>query len=278
MPTREDILNKAAAALARAGIESARLDARLLMQHALGISHASLIADAHASISNEEANRFYELFERRKAREPVSRILGWREFRGLAFTLGPGTLDPRADTETLVEEALRQPATRILDLGTGSGAIIVSLLHALPQATGVATDLDAGALQVARANAQRHAVADRLEFITSNWFSALAGRFDLIVSNPPYIPDADIAGLAPEVAAHDPHLALAGGADGLACYRAIIAAAPGFLVPDGRLILEIGQGQEEPVSGLLRQAGFVAIAQQRDLAGIIRVISARFPE
>lgn len=278
MPTREDILNKAAGALARAGIETARLDARLLMQHALAITHADLISDPHAAISNAEANRFYELFERRKAREPVSRIIGEREFRGLAFALGPATLDPRPDTETLVEEALRHAPASILDLGTGSGAIIVSLLHALPAARGVATDISPEALAVARANAARHGVAARLALICSDWFSAVSGRFDMIISNPPYIPEGEIAGLEPEVQAHDPHLALSGGADGLSCYRALIAGAPSFLRPGGRLILEIGQGQERPVSGLLEEAGFAGIEERRDLAGVIRVLAAHFPE
>ena len=278
MPTREDILHKAAASLARAGIATASLDARLLLQHVLGLSHASLIADANVMITDQEANEFYELLLRRQGREPISRILGKREFYGLEFWLNHATLDPRPDTETLVEEALRFKPEKILDLGTGTGAIIISLLANLPNAVAIATDLAPKALEMAARNALAHGVADRLKLIQSDWFAEIDDQFDMIVSNPPYIPEAEITTLEPEVVNNDPHLALSGGVDGLVAYRKIIHAAPAALKPGGRLILEIGKGQETAILGLLAAAGFAGMQQLTDLSGIIRVISAQKPE
>lgn len=282
---REEALRQAARTLETAGIDTPKLDARLLLQHALGLSHASLIASAHDEITQAQLNAFQALITRRAAREPVSRILGSREFHGLTFSLAPDTLDPRPDTETLVTAALTlaqgKKDLRILDLGTGSGAIIISLLHALPCAQGTATDLSQGALDAARANAVMNGVSDRLELRHSNWFAQVHGKFDLIVSNPPYIPDAQVESLSPEVRLHDPHLALKGGPDGLAAYRAIIGAAPAHLHPGGHLLFEIGQGQERDVAALLAAAGFtsptVIASELADLAGIIRVIAGRFP-
>lgn len=282
---REEALRQAAYTLEAAGIDTPKLDARLLLQHALGLSHASLIASAHEEVTQAQLRAFQALITRRTARQPVSRILGTREFHGLTFTLAPDTLDPRPDTETLVTAALTLAQAkadfRILDLGTGSGAIIVSLLHALPSATGTATDLSQGAIDAARANAVANSVADRLELRHSDWFANVDGTYDLIVSNPPYVPDAEVETLSPEVRLHDPHLALKGGPDGLAAYRTIIQAAPAHLKPGGHLLLEIGQGQEHDVTALLAAAGFtkpIAIPQeQADLAGIVRVIAGRVP-
>jgi release factor glutamine methyltransferase len=282
---REEALRKATRTLEAAGIDTPKLDARLLMQQALGVSHASLIASAHEEITPSHLHAFNALITRRAAREPVSRILGTREFHGLNFTLAPDTLDPRADTETLVTAALTlargQENIRILDLGTGSGAIIVSLLHALPSAHGTATDVAQGALDAARTNAVMNGVAERLELVRSDWFAQIRGKFDLIVSNPPYIPDRQVETLSPEVRLHDPHLALKGGPDGLAAYRAIIQAAPAHLKPGGHILFEIGQGQERDVAALLAAAGFTEPAtipmEQADLSGIIRVIAGHFP-
>lgn len=282
---REEALRQAAITLVGAGIETAKLDARLLLQHALAISHAGLIASAQDPLTPGQAEAFAALITRRANREPVSRILGLREFHGLNFQLAPDTLDPRPDTETLVEAALalarHQAVGRILDLGTGSGAIIISLLHALPEAQGIATDLAPGALQAARANAEAHGVSPRLELVHSDWYGTVEGRFDLIVSNPPYIPDADVEGLSPEVRLHDPHLALKGGADGLCAYRSIIKSASGHLNPGGHILLEIGQGQQGDVGALLTAAGFAAPLhippEQADLAGVVRVLAGRWP-
>jgi release factor glutamine methyltransferase len=282
---REQALRQATRTLEAAAIDTPALDARLLLQQALGVSHASLIASAQAEMNPSQLNAFNTLITRRAAREPVSRILGSREFHGLNFTLAPDTLDPRADTETLVTTALTlaggQQALRILDLGTGSGAIIVSLLHALPSAEGTATDISQGALDAARANAIMNGVSDRLELVQSDWFAQLHGKFDLIVSNPPYIPDQQVENLSPEVRLHDPHLALKGGPDGLAAYRVITQAAPAHLKPSGHMLFEIGQGQERDVAALLAASGFTnptaMPSQQADLAGIIRVIVGRFP-
>ena len=282
---RDAALRQAVHTLEAAGIDTPKLDARLLMQNVLGQSHASLIASAQEEMSQDQLEAFHTLITRRAAREPVSRILGSREFHGLNFTLAPDTLDPRPDTETLVTAALTlahgQNSLRILDLGTGSGAIIVSLLHALPAAQGTATDLSEGALDAARANAIMNGVSHRLELIRSDWFAKVHNTFDLIVSNPPYIPDADLETLSPEVRLHDPHLALKGGPDGLAAYRAIIKAAPAHLEPGGHILLEIGQGQEGDVAALLAAAGFTEPttipSEQADLAGVIRVITGYFP-
>jgi release factor glutamine methyltransferase len=282
---RDEAQRQAARALEAAGIDTPQLDARLLLQHALGLNHASLIASADVALTPAESEAYGRLIARRAAREPVSRILGTREFHGLNFTLAPDTLDPRPDTETLVTAALTlargNENLRILDLGTGSGAIIVSLLHALPSAQGTATDLSQGALDAARANALMHGVSDRLDLTHSDWFAQIRGKFDLIVSNPPYIPDRQVESLSPEVRLHDPHLALKGGPDGLAAYRAIIEKAPDHLKPEGHILLEIGQGQEHDVLALLRAAGFTSPTaippEQPDLAGIIRVVAGQLP-
>lgn len=282
--TKSEARRRGARALVGAGIETASLDARLLLQAATGLSHAQLIDTDDEILPTAEAACFDAYLARRLAREPISRILGKREFQGLAFMLSPETLDPRPDTETLVDMALKLAAglaaPRLLDLGTGTGAIIISLLHALPGATAIATDISASALVTAGRNAEANGVANRLRLVQADWFGGIGDSFDIIVSNPPYIPQADIAELAPEVRLHDPHLALAGGEDGLDCYRQIIAAAPRFLAPGGHLLLEIGQGQSAAVRALLDVAGFAKPAgippEQADLGGVVRVLAARF--
>ena len=213
------------------------------------------------------------------AGEPVARILGEKEFYGLAFGLDAATLEPRPDTELLVDLALAAlPAGgRLLDLGTGTGCIPVAILANRPDASGVATDLDAAALEMARRNAERHGVGPRLTLLRGDWFGALdpahGAGFDLIVSNPPYIASAVIETLAPEVRDHDPRLALDGGADGLAPYRVIAAQAAGWLRPGGRVLVEIGFDQGPEVAGLFAARGFGRIGVHKDLAGLDRVVS-----
>lgn len=259
---------------ALASADTAALDARLLLQEAAGLSHAEIVAGPARAIVAEAAAAYRALLARRAAGEPVSRILGRREFYGRDFAVTPEVLDPRPDTETLVEAALAliSGPARLLDLGSGSGAILVTLLAERPQATGVAVDIAPATLAVTVANARRHGVAERLQALCGGWFAPVSGCFDVIVSNPPYIADRDIAGLAREVRAHDPHLALSGGADGLAAYRAIAADAAGFLRPGGTVLVEIGAGQADAVTALFAGAGFAPRGRHRDLAGHVRVL------
>ena len=266
------------------GIESPDLDARVLIGHALGLDHAGLIAAAARLLSTADAEHIEGFARRRLAGEPVARITGLREFWGLPFIVTPEVLVPRPETETVVETALalvgqdRTAAPRILDIATGSGAILLALLSELPNARGAGTDIDQPALGVARRNATQLGLADRVEFVASNYGSALSGRFDLVVSNPPYIATSDIATLDRDVRDHDPRRALDGGPDGLSAYRAVVADAVRLLAPGGYLVLEIGQGQASEVTQLLTDAELVPVGEPRpDLAGIARVLAAQAP-
>jgi release factor glutamine methyltransferase len=265
-----------------AGIESPELDARVLIGHALGLDHAGLISAAAQPISAADVERVESFVRRRLAGEPVARIIGTREFWGLPFIVTPDVLVPRPETETVVETALalispdRTTSPRILDIATGSGAILLALLSALPNARGAGTDIDRQALRVARRNAAQLGLADRANFIASNFGSALSGRFDVVVSNPPYIATSEIARLDRDVRDHDPRLALDGGPDGLSAYRSITADAVRLLAPGGYLVLEIGRGQENDVARLLTNAELVLVGEpRRDLAGIARVLAAQ---
>jgi release factor glutamine methyltransferase len=267
--------------LAAAGIANPALDARLLVIAATGLSHEALIAAPERMLDGDEARRLDALADRRLAGEPVSRIVAEREFYGRPFTIGPASLDPRPDTETLVERALgfaRTPEApvNILDLGTGSGAILVSLLAEWPEARGTGTDVSEAALAVALGNALRHGVADRARFVRADWCHGVEGAFDLIVANPPYIPSGELHRLEPEVRDHDPPLALDGGADGLDAYRAIAAGAGPLLVPGGLVAVEIGAGQEIAVAAVFaghEWAPASAGARCRDLGGHVRVLA-----
>jgi len=268
--------------LRSAGIESPELDARILIGQALGLDHTGLAAAAMQQISDLTATQIERFAARRLAGEPVARIVGEKEFWGLRLAVTPAALAPRPETETVVELALsllgepaRRNALRIADLGTGSGAMLLALLSEFPNARGIGTDIAADALNVARSNAQRLGFGAGADFIVSDYGTALDGPFDLVVSNPPYIASANIATLAPEVREHDPHLALDGGADGLAAYRAIAADTPRLLAPSGQLIVEIGAGQERAVTGLFAAAGLAITATRHDLSGIVRAIAAR---
>ena len=266
------------------GIETAQRDARLLTLAAAGIVHADLIRAPRAPLG-EAAATLDAHARRRIAREPVARILGEWEFWSLPFTLSADTLVPRPDSETVVAAALlalgpRRHAggpLRILDLGTGSGCLLIALLSELPGASGVGADLSAGAIATARANALRNGVADRASFVESDWASAITGQFDLIVSNPPYVADPILDGLEPEVRVHDPRLALSGGRDGLDAYRAIVAALPDLLAPGGVVALEIGSDQPETVSALLRAGGWIVEGPFADFGARPRALVARRP-
>jgi len=252
----------------------------VLLCAALGVDHAALVRDPDAPLG-AGADRLAQFAARRLGREPVSRIIGYREFWGARFELGPDTLDPRADTETLVEAVLAHVGAdvgrpwRLLDLGVGSGAIIGALLQSLPEASGVGVDISAAACAIARRNLAANGFAARSQIVCANWTAPLRGAFDIIVSNPPYIRGDELAGLAPEVRLHDPQLALDGGADGLDAYRAVIPAAAALLAPDGVLALEFGLGQGEEVAAILRAASFGRFAFRLDLNGRQRIISAR---
>jgi release factor glutamine methyltransferase len=248
-------------ALNGAGIEGAARDARLLLFAALDISATDLIREPERRLSNDEAQKLADFARRRMAHEPVSRILGSRGFYGRTFRVTPATLDPRPCTETAIEAALdvadsegwRDIPIRILDIGTGSGALLVTLLAELPLATGVGTDISDGALEAARGNAERLGVAGRATFLKRRTLDGVDGTFHLLVSNPPYIPTGDIAALEPEVRDFDPLGALDGGTDGLDLYRAL-AAGLKDTVPMGWAIVEVGAGQSEAVESIFRRA------------------------
>jgi release factor glutamine methyltransferase len=277
-------LVEAARILREAGIETPELDARLLLCHAAGLSHETYIARAREALPADAAPRLKDAIARRLAREPVARITGTREFYGRSFILGKDTLDPRPDTETLIEAALdivrerrwQEKPLKLLDLGTGTGCILVTLLAELPHAVGLGTDLSPGALAVAAANARAHRLGARAAFIAADWLDAVSGKFDLILSNPPYLAAGEIAGLTTDVAGYDPRLALDGGSDGLEAYRRIATRARDALIEDGCLLVEIGPGQEEDVAAIFARAGltFKRGEGRRDLAGRPRVVVA----
>nr|WP_249786635.1 MULTISPECIES: peptide chain release factor N(5)-glutamine methyltransferase [unclassified Bradyrhizobium] len=272
-----------AAQLRSARLDEAELDARILISAALGLDLTGLVTQAARLLTATEASRLAQHAQRRIAGEPVSRILGTREFWGLPFRLSEATLVPRPDTETVVELALeilreRQAShpPRIADIGTGSGAILLALLHEIPDAFGVGTDLSQNALMTARDNAAALGLADRAAFVACSYAAALGGPFDLIVSNPPYIPSAEIPKLSVEVREHDPHLALDGGNDGYDAYRALIPQASERLAPGGALVVEAGQGQAQNIETLMRAAALsLDRSPKADLAGILRAVSAR---
>ena len=272
-----------AAHLRSAGLEEAELDARILTSAALGLDLTGLVTQAARPLTAVEASRLAQHAQRRLAGEPVARILGTREFWGLPFRLSEATLVPRPDTETVVELALeilrgRQTShpARIVDIGTGSGAILLALLHEIPDAFGIGTDLSQSALKTARDNAAALGLADRAAFVACSYAAALRGPFDLIVSNPPYIPSAEIPKLSVEVREHDPHLALDGGNDGYDAYRALIPQASERLAPGGALVVEAGQGQAQNIETLMRAAALsLDRSPKADLAGIPRAVSAR---
>jgi release factor glutamine methyltransferase len=265
-------------------LDSAELDARILIGAALGLDLTGVIAAASRLLTADESKRIEEFAQRRLGGEPVARILGVKEFWGLPLKLSAATLVPRPDTETVVELALEMVRAvfplhhqlRIADLGTGSGAILLALLSELPDACGFGTDISVAALRTAKANAYHLGLAGRAAFIACDYAAALSGPFDLIVSNPPYIRSADIAGLATEVRDHDPLLALDGGPDGLDAYRAIIPQAAALLAPGGTLVVEAGQGQSGQIQGLMTAAGLTLDwPVKADLAGVRRAVAGR---
>ena len=267
-----------------AGIEDADADARVLAGHALHLDRARLISQSDRVLEAREVNAISGLAARRLKREPVSRILGRKEFWSLALAITSDVLVPRPETETVVEGALdfvvrnglRMEKLRILDIGTGSGALLVALLNELPNATGIGTDISRAALEAAQINVAQFGFESRSSLIACDMAAGVEGQFDLVVSNPPYIARGEIASLAPEVRDYDPMMALDGGDDGLTAYRSISADAKRILAQGGRLFVEMGAGQEPAVRELFTNAGLVVGIARNDLAGTPRVLGAGF--
>ncbi len=270
-----------------AGLATPELDARLLINRACKLTSEAFVLFSEQIVANNELILIEAFAKRRLDGEPVSRILGEREFWSLPFLLSPATLDPRADTETLVTHVLsvlpaqecKDKPLRILDLGTGTGCILLSLLSEYPRASGIGTDLSVAALDMARKNAQRLGFSNRVSFVAGNWLEPISGSFDIIISNPPYIRRDEIKALAPQVAKYDPHLALDGGDDGLLAYRSFIPELPRVLAPAGLVFLEIGDGQQNIVAKLLKLANFDSSFEKftfkQDLCGKVRSVAGR---
>ena len=272
--SRAEALAGLRSSLRDAGFEEAAIEARILLLEACGIDATELVTGPDAVIGDAACIRLRSWLARRLRREPVWRILGRREFWGLPFALSPDTLEPRPDTEALVELALRRTGAaeglRILDLGTGSGCILIALLHELPTGFGVGIDRSYDAILTARANARANLVGGRCAFAVGNWAASISGRFDLIVSNPPYIRTADLTLLSPEVYRHDPRAALDGGGEGLDPYPDIFAQAVDLLAPGGHVVVEFGDGQGDEVARIAAAAGFSCVERVRDLGKVER--------
>ena len=276
------LLGEAASMLSRAGFAEPRRLARRLVASILDLPPAELLAHPEQVLNERQAGRVRLALERMAEREPLSRILGCREFWGLEFGLSPDTLDPRPETETVVEAAVRRvpdrrAELRFLDLGTGTGCILLALLSEFSAATGLGVDIAVGATMTARRNAVALGLAGRAHFVVGDWGAAISGRFDVIVSNPPYIARSALADLPPEVARYDPRLALDGGPDGLGACRSLVAELPKLLKPGGVFACEVGMGQAPAVGAMLQAGGLAIEGCERDLAGIARCLVARAP-
>lgn len=267
----------ATARLRAAGVPDPARDARLLLAHAARIEASRVTLIAPEELAPDIAERYDQLISLRSIRVPVSHLLGEREFYGRRFRVSREVLDPRPETEVLIEAALSEPFDHVLDLGTGSGCILITLLAERQSATGAGVDLSEAACLQASANAVQHKVQERVEILKSNWFDAVEEKFDLIVSNPPYISASEMDALSPEVREHEPRIALTDEGDGLGAYRQIAAAAPDFLLPQGRLLVEIGPTQAKAVSALFDASGLSDICTISDMDGRDRVIRARLP-
>jgi release factor glutamine methyltransferase len=280
--TLGSLLSEAAVVLSRAGFERPRRTARRLLASALDLTPAELIGHPERALNEQQVGCVLLTLARMAGGEPLSRILGHREFWGLEFALSADTLDPRPETETVVEAVLRRvpdrgATLRFLDLGTGTGCILLALLSEFPAATGFGIDVAAGATVTARRNAAALGFVGRAHFLVGDWGTAISGRFDVIVSNPPYIAGGALADLPHEVTLYDPCLALDGGADGLSAYRSLVVDLPQLLKPGGVFACETGFGQAPTVAAMLRASGLAIEGCDRDLAGAARCIVARAP-
>lgn len=275
--TVAEALRAAVQRLRGAGIDEAARDARVLLADAMGIGPDRLTLHLPDPMDAAAEARLTAHLAGREARRPVAQIIGRRLFWGMEVIVTPDVLDPRPETEVLVKAAVSRPFVKLLDLGTGSGAILLACLRAMPMASGTGVDLSPEALEVARRNAAALGLERRAILALSDWFDAVTGRFDLIVSNPPYIAAAEMGALAPEVRLHEPHLALSPGGDGLGAYRRITSGALARLMPGGRILLEIGPTQGAAVSGMLGAQGFERCEVIADLDGRDRVVGAFAP-
>ncbi len=278
--TLRETLDVAADTLRAAGLEDPRREARLLLAEALGVGPETLIGAPERLVENGERRDFDALLGRRAAREPAAYILGSREFWSLPFLVSRDTLIPRPDSETLIEAALdtigeAAAPRRLLDLGTGSGCLLLAALSELRGAFGIGVDISPAALAVARANADALGLAARARFLCGDWGRALTKEFDLILANPPYIEDSEMAGLSPEIARYEPALALNGGPDGMACYHALAPELTRLLAPGGVAIVEVGAGRADAVAAIMAGRGLAEIGRRRDLAGVDRCILLR---
>ncbi len=274
--TIASLLAEARLGLTNAGLDQAALDARLLLQHATGLGHASIIADPDKAVLDPQAQIFRTHLALRLQHQPISRILGYREFYGRRFAVTRDVLDPRPDTETLIDLSLAKfrtdQAFSFIDLGCGSGAIGITIACERPESRGMCTDSSRLALQVAKANIAALGLGARLSAVQSDWLSGISGKYDLIVSNPPYIASGDIAGLSPDVRNHDPHMALDGGQDGLDCYRLIAGRTARHLSHDGAIVVEIGAGQAADVTSIFASHGLALRHHRADLSGHTRAL------
>ncbi|SLN43507.1 Release factor glutamine methyltransferase [Falsiruegeria litorea R37] len=274
-PTAAQAMVAATARLRAAGVPDPARDARVLLAHAARIEASRVTLIAPEELDPDIGERYDQLIALRAIRVPVSHLLGEREFYGRRFKVSGEVLDPRPETETLIEAALAQPFDRVLDLGVGSGCILVTLLAEMPTAKGLGSDLSEAACLQASANAILHRVEARAEIICSDWFEAVRGTYDLIVSNPPYIALDEMPGLDVEVREHEPEMALTDYGDGLQAYRKISARMSDHLAPGGRVLVEIGPTQGQAVSDMFRQAGLVDVTVMQDLDGRDRVVGGR---
>ncbi len=275
--TGAEALRQTARALNDAGLTDAMSDARALLAHALDLAPERLTLHLPDPVPPVAATRLAAALAARLTRQPVAQIIGRRMFWGRMFTVTPDVLDPRPETETLVALALQHPFVKLLDLGTGTGCILLSLLADQPLAQGTGVDVSPQALAVATQNAAVLGLSRRARFLQSNWCKSVAGRFDLVTANPPYIASSEMPHLAPEVRDHEPHLALTPGGDGLDAYRIIATQAPARLLPGGRLLVEIGPTQAAAVTALFAKAGLENIAVRQDLDGRDRVVAGQKP-
>lgn len=277
MSTAGEAMAAAAARLRAAGVPDPARDARMLLAHAASVDAARVTLIAPEDIAPAIAERFENLVALRAVRVPVSQLVGKRAFYGRDFRISRDVLDPRPETETLIDLALSAPFDTVLDLGTGSGCILVSLLAERQDARGVGVDLSEEACLQASANAVLHDVAGRAEIYRSDWFAQVEGRFDLIVANPPYLAQGEMADVAPELRDHEPHMALTDGLDGLSAYRIIADTAQGYLTHQGRVMVEIGWQQGAAVRAIFKDAGWASVDVVQDLDGRPRVVCAGQP-
>ena len=280
--TIDAALKLGAARFQAAGLELPQLDARLLLQSVMGMEHSDLISANERQLNDQQIATFNEFIEQRLKRQPVNRIVGEKQFWGLTLKTSDAVLDPRADTECLVEAVInsldlqgrRNDVLRIVDIGTGSGAIILALLSELPSAVAVATDISSDALKIARFNAEKLGYSSRISFQQGSYFESLSGLFDVIISNPPYISTIDIAMLEPEVREYDPTIALDGGVDGFDAYRCLLSESGNFLTDDGMVFFEIGFDQAEAITTMANESGWRNVKILKDYGQNDRVFIA----